>query len=80
GFGGQAFQASSLEKLRTAAALIAESGRDVDLGIDGGINPATAPLAVAAGARRLIAGSAVFGGNVEENVADLRAAAEGNRQ
>jgi ribulose-phosphate 3-epimerase len=57
GFGGQAFIPSVLDKVRGLRA----AGWAGDLEIDGGIGPVTAPLAVAAGADVLVAGSAVFG-------------------
>jgi ribulose-phosphate 3-epimerase len=57
GFGGQSFIASVLDKVR---ALRAE-GYAKTIEIDGGINVETAPLAVAAGADVLVAGTAVFG-------------------
>ena len=60
GFGGQKFLASQLPKIKAARARIAASGRDVMLEVDGGINPETAKLAIAAGANVLVAGSAVF--------------------
>ena len=60
GWGGQAFIASSLDKLRTARAEITARGLSVELEIDGGINAETAPLAAAAGVDILVAGSAIF--------------------
>ena len=57
GFGGQSFIASVLDKVR---ALRAE-GYAKPIEIDGGINEQTAPLAIAAGADVLVAGTAVFG-------------------
>jgi len=60
GFGGQKFLASQLPKIKAARARIAASGRDVMLEVDGGINPETAKLAIAAGAEMLVAGNAVF--------------------
>jgi ribulose-phosphate 3-epimerase len=56
GFGGQTFEASVLDKVRAARA--ARPG--LRISIDGGIKPATAAAAVAAGAGQLVAGSAVF--------------------
>jgi ribulose-phosphate 3-epimerase len=56
GFGGQAFEASVLDKVRAARA--ARPG--LRISIDGGIKPTTAADAVAAGAVQLVAGSAVF--------------------
>ncbi|MGZ6932110.1 MAG: ribulose-phosphate 3-epimerase [Acidimicrobiia bacterium] len=61
GFGGQAFIPEVLDKVREARALVDERGFAVELEIDGGINLETAPLAAAAGADILVAGSAVFG-------------------
>ncbi|MGZ6999419.1 MAG: ribulose-phosphate 3-epimerase [Acidimicrobiia bacterium] len=61
GFGGQAFIPEVLDKVREARALVDERGFAVELEIDGGIKLETAPLAAAAGADILVAGSAVFG-------------------
>ena len=61
GFGGQAFMADMLPKLDAIRGYIERYGPDCDLEVDGGIDPATAPLAVGAGANVLVAGSAVFG-------------------
>src|SRR5215207_4379630 len=58
GFGGQSFLTSQLEKIRRLRAMTA--GRGVRIEVDGGITPETAPLAVAAGATVLVAGSSVF--------------------
>jgi ribulose-phosphate 3-epimerase len=56
GFGGQAFQAKVLAKSRRIKSIRPQ----VRVCIDGGINPVTAPDAVAAGCDLLVAGSAVF--------------------
>jgi ribulose-phosphate 3-epimerase len=61
GFGGQSFIPSVLPKLRALRAAIDADGLDVALEVDGGVSPATASAVVAAGARVLVAGSAVFG-------------------
>jgi ribulose-phosphate 3-epimerase len=60
GWGGQAFIPESLDKLRAARAEIRVRNLAVELEIDGGINTGTAPLAAAAGADILVAGSAIF--------------------
>ncbi len=72
GFGGQKFIKSMVPKIRQAAAMIGE--RDIFLEVDGGIGPETAPLAVEAGARALVAGNAVFRGKgtVAENIKAIR--------
>ena len=61
GFGGQSFMDSQLETVRRVRAIIEQYNPACELEVDGGINPATAPLAVAAGANVLVAGSAVYG-------------------
>ncbi len=61
GFGGQAFLPSVLPKVAALRRMIDEGGYDIDLEIDGGINEETAAAARAAGARVLVAGTAVFG-------------------
>ncbi len=73
GFGGQAFDASVLEKVRS----IHKRHPNLVLGIDGGVNPRTAGAAASAGATHLIAGSAVFksGGGYASALAELAAAA-----
>jgi len=60
GFGGQAFIGSVCEKIRRIRAMIA--GRPIEIEVDGGVTPETAPLVAAAGANVLVAGSAVFKG------------------
>ena len=75
GFGGQSFIPSQLDKIRQLRGMITATGRDIDLEVDGGINPDTAKQAVAAGANVLVAGSAVFTGNANDyagNIAALR--------
>lgn len=83
GFGGQKFIDMSA-KVRTLRAMIGT--RDIHIEIDGGIDPVTAPLMIAAGADVLVAGSAVFrGGSVSnpapyrENIRAIRTAANGAR-
>lgn len=76
GFGGQAFIPGAIEKIRQVRALI--GSRPIDIEVDGGITPDTAPQVVAAGANVLVAGSAVFKGGNEaayrSNIESLRAA------
>jgi ribulose-phosphate 3-epimerase len=61
GFGGQAFMPEVLPKVERARSLREERGHGYVIEVDGGIQPETAPPAVAAGARILVAGTAVFG-------------------
>ena len=73
GFGGQSFIPSTTRRLRELGDLCANLGCAPIVEVDGGIGAATAPEAASAGARLLVAGSAVFG------AADPRAAMEGIR-
>ena len=59
GYGGQKFISTMINKIRQARQLIGD--RPIQLQVDGGITEQTAPLAVAAGANNLVAGSAIFG-------------------
>ena len=61
GFGGQSFIPHTLEKLRQARKMIDESGYDIDLEVDGGVNIKNIREVAEAGARTFVAGSAVFG-------------------
>jgi ribulose-phosphate 3-epimerase len=60
GFGHQHFIQSTLPKVKRVRQMIEQSKRACQIEVDGGIDPQTAPLAVAAGADVLVAGSAVF--------------------
>jgi ribulose-phosphate 3-epimerase len=76
GFGHQHFLASTLPKIRRVREMIERVKPGCDLEVDGGIDAATAPLAVAAGANVLVAGSAVFSSDASVDAAmeRLRAA------
>jgi ribulose-phosphate 3-epimerase len=60
GFGGQTFIRRSIPKIRAVRALLDAAGNAAPIEVDGGIDTDTAPQVVAAGARILVAGSAVF--------------------
>jgi ribulose-phosphate 3-epimerase len=81
GFGGQSYIPTMTAKITRLAAMIAETGRPIEIEVDGGIDVNTTPEVVAAGARVLVAGTAVFGhpGGIADGIAALRAAA-GNIQ
>ena len=74
GWGGQPFIPSVLPKIRRLSSLIVEGGLAAEIEVDGGVSPNTAPSCVEAGARVLVAGSALFNdrGSVAENMARLR--------
>ena len=74
GFGGQSFIPTVVDKITRIRDML--GGRDVDIEVDGGITPETAPSVVAAGATALVAGSAVFkGGSIDayrDNIQPIR--------
>jgi ribulose-phosphate 3-epimerase len=72
GFGGQSFIPTVVDKIARIRDML--GGRDVDIEVDGGITPETAPSVVAAGATALVAGSAVFkGGSIESYRQNIQA-------
>ena len=73
GFGGQSFIPSTLDKLRRLYRIIEEKGYATQLEVDGGVKADdTARDSVAAGAKILVAGTAIF--NREQSVAAAMAA------
>jgi len=85
GFGGQSFIETQVEKIARLRTLIGD--RPIHIQVDGGVTPETAPRVAAAGARVLVAGSAVFkGGSASdptvyaENILAIRAAATEARE
>jgi ribulose-phosphate 3-epimerase len=76
GFGGQHFIESQLKKISAIRTMIDKTGRDIDLEVDGGIDPDSAARCIEAGADALVAGTAVFRGGPDhyaEAIAALRA-------
>lgn len=63
GFGHQHFIQSTLPKIRRVSQMIERLNPTCELSVDGGIDESSAPLAVAAGANVLVAGTSVFGEN-----------------
>jgi len=74
GFGGQSFIETMLQKIAAMRQMLDARGLNVELEVDGGINTETAPRVVAAGARVLVAGNAIFNSkmSVAEAVRQLR--------
>lgn len=71
GFGGQAFIPAVVEKVARVKKMI--GNRKIDIEIDGGVTPETAPALVKAGANVLVAGSAVFKGGPSQYGANMDA-------
>lgn len=73
GFGGQKFMPEALPKLVEARKLAECADHEIEVEVDGGINPENAPLVIEAGANVLVAGSAIFHAqNVREAIEGIR--------
>ena len=72
GFGGQKFIESSYGQIRDLKSRMEAAGLHTDIEVDGGINADTLPGVLEAGANVIVAGSAVFKGNIAENVRNLK--------
>ena len=75
GFGGQSFMEDQLVKIKKIRKMIDQTGKQIDLEVDGGVNFETAPKAIAAGANVLVAGTATFKGGpkkYQQNIKTLR--------
>ncbi|AHE56777.1 ribulose-phosphate 3-epimerase [Sphingomonas sanxanigenens] len=73
GFGGQSFIESQLRKIEAIRKMIDKVGKPIRLQVDGGIDRATAPRAIAAGADVLVAGTATFRGGPDAYADNIRA-------
>ena len=69
GFGGQRLIPYTIDKVREVKKLIEEQELKVDIEVDGGINLSNVEEVMDAGANIIVEGSAVFNGNIQENVA-----------
>jgi ribulose-phosphate 3-epimerase len=78
GFGGQSFIEGTLSKIRRVRDRLDELGSDANLEVDGGVDAATTPRVVKAGANVLVAGSAIFGASegIATAIARMRAASK----
>ena len=72
GFGGQSFIPAMYEKIRRLRELIEKKNLNIDIEVDGGIKAANAKQATEAGANILVAGSAVFEGDIESNIREFQ--------
>jgi ribulose-phosphate 3-epimerase len=68
GFGGQVFIPSTLDKIKEVREEINKKGLNTDVEIDGGVTRENIDTILNAGANVIVAGSAVFKGNISENV------------
>ncbi len=73
GFGGQSFIPGTLKRLQTVRKWIDQRGLDCELEVDGGVDSDNIGDIASAGASILVAGSAVFRGDIQNNIKLLRA-------
>ncbi len=71
GFGGQKYIESCTRKIEELRRIITERGLSVDVEVDGGVKLDNLQKVLDAGANVIVAGSAVFSGDVEQNVKDF---------
>lgn len=72
GFGGQSFIPAMYEKIHGLRELIAKKNLKIDIEVDGGIKAANTKQVIEAGANILVAGSAVFEGDIEGNIREFQ--------
>ena len=68
GFGGQAFIPNSLDKIRKLKEMAIKAGADIDIEVDGGISASNVREVLDAGANVIVAGTAVFKGDIKANI------------
>ena len=73
GFGGQKYIPESTERIREIRRMADEQGLDLDIQVDGGITKENVQVVLDAGANVIVAGSAIFRGNISENVKAIMA-------
>ena len=71
GFGGQAFIPYCLDKISDLSRLLDKKGLKTDIEVDGGVTLQNVSEIVEAGANIIVAGSAVFNGDIAKNVSDF---------
>jgi ribulose-phosphate 3-epimerase len=69
GYGGQSFIDCTLDKITELKKMIDETGKKIDIEVDGGIAVSNVETVLEAGANVIVSGTGVFRGNIRENVA-----------
>lgn len=73
GFGGQSFIETSIQKIKDVRKKANEVGNvELDIEVDGGVTAENVGSLIEAGANIFVAGSAVFKGNIKENIAAFK--------
>lgn len=72
GYGGQEFIESSVKKINETRKIVRKTGKNIDIQVDGGISICNALKVISAGANVLVAGTAVFSGDIQKNITDFK--------
>ncbi len=72
GYGGQTFIENTLQKVVDLKAMIQKTGKHIDIEVDGGITTSNVQRVLEAGANVIVAGTSVFRGDMEENIANFK--------
>lgn len=72
GFGGQSYIESTTDKIKELKNIIDSKGYDIDIEVDGGVNKDNIADIYKAGANVIVAGTAVFKGNISENINNIK--------
>ncbi len=71
GFGGQTYIDSSTNKIKELRKMLTDRNLNIDIEVDGGITKENLPMVVQAGANVIVAGSAIFKGEIQKNTEDF---------
>lgn len=72
GYGGQSFIDATLPKIEIVKNMILKTGKEIDIQVDGGISAENVQRVLSAGANIIVAGTSIFRGNIENNVAEFK--------
>ncbi|MDF2510841.1 MAG: Ribulose-phosphate 3-epimerase [Herbinix sp.] len=72
GFGGQSFIEATLPKIEILKSMIQNTGKDIDIQVDGGISVQNVERVINAGANVIVAGTSIFRGDIMSNVAEFK--------
>lgn len=72
GFGGQSFIDATLPKIETVKNMVLKTGKEIDIQVDGGISAQNVQRVLSAGANIIVAGTSIFRGDIENNVAEFK--------
>ena len=72
GFGGQSFIEATLPKIEILKKMIQKTGKEIDIQVDGGISVQNVERVMNAGANVIVAGTSIFRGDIESNVAEFK--------